>query len=171
MSSAKSALDAAGADVVEVALPQDFGKLADLNRTIMTYEGLRSLACEIRDSEDLLSDPLKEAMWPAREMEYPEYLAALNLRTRLRFEFDALVADYDALLVPSATGEAPKGFATTGNSVFNAPWTTLGAPCVTLPFGSGSHGLPIGVQLVGGRDHDDHLLQVARWAEDLLANQ
>ncbi len=168
MASARDSLAAKGADIDSVELPDSFGALPDLNRVIMTYEGLRSLAPEIRDSSDLLSDALKEAMWPAKELAYDDYLQALKTRARLRREFDALMSDYDGLLVPSATGEAPEGFETTGDSIFNAPWTTLGTPCITLPHGVGKHNLPIGVQLTCGRYSDEQLLGVAGWAESIL---
>jgi Asp-tRNA(Asn)/Glu-tRNA(Gln) amidotransferase A subunit family amidase len=71
----------------------------------------------------------------------------------------------DFLITPSATGEAPGTLTTTGNSVFNRVWTLLGVPCVTLPFGAGSNGLPLGVQLVGPFDGDVELLAWAHWAE------
>jgi len=36
---------------------------------------------------------------------------------------------------------------------------------VTLPCGSGPHGLPLGAQLVGSFDGDSALLAWAHWAE------
>jgi len=171
----KSAVEAAanslashGVDVREVELPSHFEELVDLNATIMRYEGLRNLATEIDTASDQLSDALKDAMFPARELSYAQYAQALDARTIYRMEFDGIMNDLDALIVPSATGEAPKGFATTGDSVFNAPWTTLGVPCVTLPGYVGEHGLPVGVQLVSGRGADDSLLALGAWAQSRI---
>ena len=75
--------------------------------------------------------------------------------------------DCDALLVPSAPGEAPP-IATTGDPVFNRPWTLLHLPCITLPASRGPMGLPVGVQLVGRFRDDVRLLAVARFAETAL---
>ena len=72
------------------------------------------------------------------------------------------------LLTPSAIGEAPATLETTGSSLFNRVWTLLGVPCVTLPFGTGPAGLPLGVQLVGAFDGDMKLLGWAHWAEAAL---
>jgi Asp-tRNA(Asn)/Glu-tRNA(Gln) amidotransferase A subunit family amidase len=77
--------------------------------------------------------------------------------------------DIDFLVTPAAPGEAPEGFNTTGSSLFNRVWTLLGVPCVTLPYGTGPRGLPLGVQFVGRYDADMELLAWAQWAERTLA--
>jgi Asp-tRNA(Asn)/Glu-tRNA(Gln) amidotransferase A subunit family amidase len=79
--------------------------------------------------------------------------------------------DYDFLLTLSAPDEAPKGFETTGSPVFNRIWTWLGVPCVTLPFGHGPNGLPLGVQLIGRGDMDGDLLGWAQWASLILTEE
>ena len=76
---------------------------------------------------------------------------------------------FDALIAPSAPGEAPKGLEATGDPVFNRMWTLLGNPCVTLPCAKGPNGLPVGVQFVGALGEDDALLGVCAWAESRLA--
>jgi len=52
--------------------------------------------------------------------------------------------------------------------VFNALWTVLYMPCLTMPAGEGPDGLPIGIQLVGRRHDDAKLLDVALWVERAL---
>jgi len=73
--------------------------------------------------------------------------------------------------VPSAVGEAPESLESTGNAVFNRPWTTSGVPCVTLPGASGRNGLPVGVQLVSPYATDERLLAVACWVEAALSDR
>ena len=75
---------------------------------------------------------------------------------------------YDAILTPSALGEAPVGTAT-GNPIFCTVWTLLGMPAVSLPLLRGGNGLPIGVQLVGQRGNDGRLLRTARWLTEVVA--
>ena len=77
--------------------------------------------------------------------------------------------DFDFLLTPAAPGEAPEGYATTGNSIFNQVWTLFGVPCVTLPHGTGPRGLPLGVPLVGRHDADMVLLACAGWLEQHIS--
>ena len=59
--------------------------------------------------------------------------------------------------------EAPASLASTGDPVFNRAWTLFGVPCVTLPCGKGTHGLPLAVQLAGPMESDMALLRSAEW--------
>jgi Asp-tRNA(Asn)/Glu-tRNA(Gln) amidotransferase A subunit family amidase len=77
----------------------------------------------------------------------------------------------DAVLTPSAPGEAPRGLRSTGTAIFNFIWTHLHMPAVTLPHFTGPNGLPVGVQLVGRRYEDDRHLAVAAWADRVLATR
>ena len=80
----------------------------------------------------------------------------------------AALTSLDALLTPSAPGEAPEGLASTGDPVFNRVVTLLGFPAVSLPAGTGPTGLPLGVQLVSAPHADAGLLAVATWTEARL---
>lgn len=77
-------------------------------------------------------------------------------------------ADIDVFLTPSAPGEAPVGISGTGNSLFNRSWTLLGAPCVTVPAGTGPQGLPLAVQITGAFADDERVLRVAEWVRQAL---
>ena len=72
------------------------------------------------------------------------------------------------LLTFSAPGEAPSLADGTGNSLFNRIWTLLGVPAITLPFGRGPLGLPLGIQLIAAPGRDDELLAFAQSVEAVL---
>jgi amidase len=76
--------------------------------------------------------------------------------------------DVDALLTPSATGEAPLGIESTGETAMNRLWTLLHGPCITVPAGSGPAGMPLGVQLYGLPGADPRTLGAAHWVERAL---
>jgi Asp-tRNA(Asn)/Glu-tRNA(Gln) amidotransferase A subunit family amidase len=76
-----------------------------------------------------------------------------------------LTGGLDAILTPSAPGEAPEGLGWTGDPAFNALWTLLHGPNITVPAGTGPKGLPLGVQLVGRVGEDAALLGWARWLQ------
>ena len=95
--------------------------------------------------------------------------AAQELAVRLRAELETLFRLTDVLIAPSARGEAPAGLDSTGDPVFSRLWSLLGAPCVQVPVGRGSHGMPVGVTLVGPRWQDTQALGAARLLELALA--
>ena len=93
-----------------------------------------------------------------------QYEEALEIRDALESFFDNFFEDFDAILSPSASGEAPlfsEGH--TGNPVFCTIWTLAGLPCLNLPILQGENGLPIGLQMIGRRRDDARLLRTARW--------
>ena len=82
-----------------------------------------------------------------------------------RNEMHAGFYEFDAILTPSAVGEAPLGLSYTSPITFNYLWMVLHISAITLPLFTGPNGLPIGVQLVARRHDDDRLLAIARWVE------
>ena len=95
------------------------------------------------------------------------YLRAQRIRREARRELAALLERYDGLLMPPAPGPAPDR-STTGDASFNAPWSAIGVPQVTLPSGLAADGLPLGVQLIGAPFAETRLLEAARWVESVL---
>ncbi len=76
----------------------------------------------------------------------------------------ALLGDADGFVIPAAIGPAPDR-STTGDPVFQAPWSYLGFPTVCFPVGFCRQGLPLGIQLVGRPGADRDLLGLARLCE------
>jgi Asp-tRNA(Asn)/Glu-tRNA(Gln) amidotransferase A subunit family amidase len=94
---------------------------------------------------------------------------ARRLRGSLGRAIDTLFDRYDALLLPTASNAAPpRALGSTGDRTFQAPWSLLGTPAISLPTGVDSDGLPIGSQLIGRRGDDAALLSLACWVESAL---
>ena len=111
---------------------------------------------------------MREAIAEGRQVKASDYLAARDWRDVLNSGLEELFERYDAILTPAAPGEAPASHDTTGNPVFNAIWSFLGTPAITLPLLAGPNGMPIGVQLVGPRGEDARLLRTANWLRSTL---
>ena len=77
--------------------------------------------------------------------------------------FAGIFEDYDAILTPAATGEAPVGLDSTGDPACATLWTFAGMPAMTLPLLQGEAGMPLGVQLVAARGDDARLFRNASW--------
>jgi Asp-tRNA(Asn)/Glu-tRNA(Gln) amidotransferase A subunit family amidase len=70
------------------------------------------------------------------------------------------------ILVPAATGSAPRGLSNTGDPRMNAPWTGLGTPAISIPMPVS--GLPLGLQITADRGQDARVLRAAVQLHRLL---
>ena len=158
-----AALSAKGASVVDVAFAAPFNDILDDHAAISGWESARNYADERLRNPDKLSKELTDVLKRGMGVSLERYAAAQRQSAAFKAHVDSLFDRVDVLLCPSAPGEAPAGVEFTGDPRFNSIWTLAGTPCVTLPAGSGTEGLPLGVQLVGLRHEDDRLLSTAAW--------
>ena len=162
-------LSAAGAQVVERELPKEFDALDEHRGRILAYEIARCMAHEVAHHYDALSAILRSVIDTGRAMPYADYERAMQYAEACRRSFAREMEGFDAIVTPSATGEAPRGLESTGDTSMNRLWTVLHGPCVTVPAGVGPSGLPLGIQFVGRSGSDAQILSVAQWAEGVLA--
>jgi Asp-tRNA(Asn)/Glu-tRNA(Gln) amidotransferase A subunit family amidase len=101
-------------------------------------------------------------------MPYQDYLAAVRLGESCRARFPAVLEGFDLLLAPCVKGEAPAGLESTGDPSFQAIWTILHVPTMSLPTHRGPRGLPVGIQLIARRHDDQRLFDWARWVWERL---
>jgi Asp-tRNA(Asn)/Glu-tRNA(Gln) amidotransferase A subunit family amidase len=161
--SAVHAIAARGARVVEKEIP--FGELDRAGQTILFYEMARGLAYELARHRAQVHPMLVQRVEEGAAIPYGDYAKAVAYAADCRRRLQDYFKDIDAILTPSATGEAPHGLESTGNTAMNRLWTLLYGPCVTVPAGAGPAGMPLGVQLVGLPGADARTLAVARWVE------
>ena len=145
-----------------------FGKIGHANHVIMMYEGSKVHQMEYHAQRDVLGRASIDMVEQGMAITEHEYQQALKLAQACRDEFRQKMQGFDALLTFSAPGEAPLIEEGTGSSIFNRPWTTIGSPAITIPFGKGRSGMPIGVQLVGHHDQDLALLRLAKRLDQVV---
>ena len=163
LSIAAARLRDAGAIVEEIVLPAPFNGLHEAQADIVAAEGSVSFLPEYLSSYTILAPDLRGKVENTRGVTPDKLLASYALADSCRPTFDSLFGPaLDAILTPSAQGEAPEGLHTTGDAIFNSMWTLLHAPCVAIPVGFGGKGLPVGIQLVGPRLSDMRLLTIAK---------
>jgi Asp-tRNA(Asn)/Glu-tRNA(Gln) amidotransferase A subunit family amidase len=165
-----SRLGAAGARVTQVNFATPFANILEHHRRIFNFEAARNYAYEYEQHNALVSQVLRDTvLTPGRELPLAAYVEAIETAEAFRGHIDDIFGDIDVLLTPSAAGEAPEGFGSTGDPSFNSIWTLSWAPCLTLPAGNGPKGLPLGVQLVGPRMRDEALFDAAAWVAARLS--
>lgn len=150
---------------VERAQPAPaMSSLVEVQSTIHLYEFCQHQADLMANSWSDLSETLQGLLTRGKAITQSEYEDAQNVKASAEAFFEEFFHDYDAVIAPSAAGEAPVFGNGTGDPVFCTIWTLAGLPCVSLPILVGETGLPIGVQLIGAAEEDDRLLRTAKWA-------
>lgn len=162
-------MEVLGPQVARMDPANQFGELVAVQARIHEYEIARHQADVFDGHWDQISETLKPIIQRARKISDAEYQDALAVKTSAESFFADFFRDYDAILAPSAAGEAASFGSNTGDPIFCTLWTLAGLPCVTLPLLVGQHGLPIGVQLIGPAHKDDRLLRTARWCQKRIA--
>jgi Asp-tRNA(Asn)/Glu-tRNA(Gln) amidotransferase A subunit family amidase len=164
-------LDILGGRVTRMEPADTLSNLVAVQARIHEYEIAHQQADVFDDHWDQISETLKPIIIRARQITKAEYEDALEVKASAEAFFADFFVEFDAIIAPSAAGEAPMFGAGTGDPIFCTLWTLAGLPCVTLPLLMGDNNLPIGVQLIGPAEKDDRLLRTARWLQTHLAEQ
>ncbi|MCS7050816.1 MAG: amidase [Thermomicrobium sp.] len=157
----------AGARLEERRLPVDVALLLAIHHVIMLAEMGALHQQSLERHPDAYEPRLRSAVEVGQLVPSGALLQARRLRRRLALLLDAFLAHADAALLPTASGPAP-GRETTGDRRFQAVWTLLGTPAISIPSGLTRDGLPLATQLVTRYGQDRRLLHVASWCERIL---
>ncbi len=164
----RAALEAAGARLVDVELPESFPVLREAGDVVLAVDAAHAHAARYAKHAADYPPRIKELIERGRGISALQYLAAQDARGKARAALAALAARHDALLAPTIGAPAPRGLGATGDPSFCAPFTFAGLPAVSLPTGVES-GLPLAVQLVGAPWGESRLLAAAAWCERVIA--
>jgi len=163
---ALSLLRTAGVSIRNVDIAEMLVKLDDATTTVMFYEGARfhqqrfnEYGARLADLADLVREGLKISV--ERYDEARRYIAACKARVAELYKATPVI------LVPSATGPAPLGLASTGDARMNAPWTALGTPAISIPMPVAG-GLPLGLQLTADQGQDARVIRTAGRLQSIL---
>ena len=154
---------AAGAKVTKFDLGPEFAELFSRRGEINDYERACGLAWEWAHHREKLSPQMTKTVEQGLALPHARYQDALRLAEHCRLRLETMMKNVDVLITPAANGEAPVGLHYAGNPAFQALWTMLHVPTISLPLAEGPNGLPVGVQLVAPRWQDRRLLETAQW--------
>lgn len=152
-----------------VDLPEGYGNMIDHHRVIHDIEIHQLLSADLVAHPQLMSTQITDALQRAAEHSQEDYAQAIDAIDAVDTFFCELFNEFDAIIVPSAAGEAPATLKQTGDPIFCTLWTLAGLPALTMPLLKGSTQLPIGVQLIVGAEQDARLMRTARWLCTFLA--
>ena len=191
------ALRAAGAKIVDINLPSmSFGLTAyyliapaEASSNLARYDGVRyGLRVDAEDINAMYSatrsagfgEEVKRRImlgtYALSAGYYDAYYGkALKVRRVIADDFARVYADCDAIVCPtSATVAFPLGSKTNDPlamylcDVFTIPSNLSGEPAMSVPFGTGAHGLPVGVQVLAPALGEHTMFRVAAELERSL---
>jgi aspartyl-tRNA(Asn)/glutamyl-tRNA(Gln) amidotransferase subunit A len=148
---AAEALAVAGVSVKRLASPVSFAEIARWHKTMIEYEVAH--AHPYLEHNPDVSAGLREAVARGCSVSDRAYLDAYATLSAARERFWVATADTNALLFPAAPDVAPVGMKT-GDPRFIVPFTALGGPIVSIPVGTSSGGMPLGLMLIGAPGMD-----------------
>jgi len=156
-------VDALGDRVEAIDVGSVYDELFAWQRTVMEADIAKNLGHYRDDSGEQMSDVLKGMIERGRDVRAVDYSLGLDRMDMFALGFDGLMNEFDAIITPAATGEAPKGLDSTGNPVCCTLASFTGMPALTLPLLQGEAGMPLGVQLISRRHDDARLFRNAQW--------
>ena len=194
---AARALEKEGASVDDVSVPAAVHGLsayyliapAEASSNLARYDGVRyGLRVEGADITDMYNETRAKGFGPEVKRRimlgtyalsagyYDAYYGqAQRVRTLIIRDFDAVYADHDLLLAPTAPTTAFALGAKTDDpltmylsDVCTVPSNLAGHPAVSVPYGTGDDGLPVGVQLLAPALGEPIMLRAAAALERTL---
>lgn len=151
-------LRAAGHTVKDHELPEPFTRLAAAQALIHRREAAMTMGHIRAGHPDQVSSEFAAMIDEGLSESEADYQAALALQAACKALTADVFAGVDLLLVPGATGAAPRGLAATGNPAFQRIWTAIGVPCLGFPATWQADGLPLGLQIIAAPGRDRQLL-------------
>ncbi|MBT5110948.1 MAG: amidase [Rhodospirillaceae bacterium] len=155
-----------GAHIVTVSLPRPFRKLGAATGRIIGGEGYFFVGDMVDQPELPIDEAVRPRIWVGKDMSARDYLTALKIRDDIKAEFDAALADTDALLTPTtATAAIPIDDVDQNDTpaMFTRVANILERCALSLPNGFTAGGLPSSLQIMC-RGYDEATALRIGWA-------
>ena len=155
----------AGAEVVELPLPESFAWAHSMQRIVMNVECAAFHQANHRKRAADYGPRIRAGIETGLITPPATYLKALRLRREFRAAMSQMASQVDVVMTPATPSPAPKDLTTTGDAAFQSPWTAAGLPTVVVPSGLSDMGMPMAVQFGAPIAEEGRLLGAALWGE------
>jgi amidase len=146
--------------VVEMRdLPFPLEDFKSLQQELCYWEAARIL---LAPGQLRIVPQLTTLLGPYLDVDLSVYAAARTRRQAYQALFETLVAGFDAVILPAATGAAPS-LSDTGDAIMSRFWTALHVPAISVPMWRTADGMPLGLQLLGPLGSDRSIAEIAQW--------
>jgi aspartyl-tRNA(Asn)/glutamyl-tRNA(Gln) amidotransferase subunit A len=164
MDEAVAKFRAAGADIVDIYLPEGWDAVWPVFKIVT---GPERTTYHARHTGDLIAKGVEVQPNADAFISASFYLEAQRVR---RWLFDGVMPLFDQvdfLLTPAAVEEPPLGHGP-GDNRMNSPWAVVGLPSLTFNIGLSPNGLPMGAQLAAPQLQEDAILKAGAWCESVM---
>jgi aspartyl-tRNA(Asn)/glutamyl-tRNA(Gln) amidotransferase subunit A len=176
IASAIAALTDAGATLTPGTEVTGFADSTSTLVEIVRPEAFAALAAHLPENGEGVPAAFRTMLASGRRISAVSYLRAQASRNQLRAAVDGILAQHDVLAMPTSAVVAwrwadidKESMGVENPSTRFLPFANLtGNPAISVPVPCPGS-LPVGLQLVGRRGADFHLLDVASWVERALA--
>ena len=160
-------LSKAGA-IIETANTQlDFDSILKSHRVIMNCEAANTHKDNYEIRPDDFAPRVKEIIENGLNTPAHTYIQSKHFQQNYTRQVSKLSKKYDALIMPTSLSAAPTP-ETTGEPIFQAPWTMAGVPAISLPYELDDDGMPLGVQIISNHFNELNLLSTSMWIESVV---
>jgi aspartyl-tRNA(Asn)/glutamyl-tRNA(Gln) amidotransferase subunit A len=150
-----------GCRVEQVEAPDGFEVVHVMHRRIMAAEAATIHRREFADRRDEYSPQVSRLLDEGLALSAVDYAEALFHREEFKHNVSRWLwlwdknasRPLDAILIPATPTTAPTTDST-GDPVFNSPWSYARNPSATIPIAVDAAGLPIGLQVIGLMERD-----------------
>ncbi len=161
-------LEGAGAVAEEAGVAFDLEELLWAHGVIMRSEAADVHRRDFTERPQDYAPKIRLLLEEGNSLTAREYVRAKRVQREFTRAMSAAAEDFDVLLTPTTATPAPEDLTTTGDPMFQSPWTTCGFPTVTIPSGLSECGMPLGLQLGAAPFAEARLLGAAHWCEAVL---
>jgi aspartyl-tRNA(Asn)/glutamyl-tRNA(Gln) amidotransferase subunit A len=162
-------IEAAGAELIDFALPIPVDEIVDATQIILQSEAAAFHRAAFAEHRAEYGPAIAELITAGLATDAAAYARAERVRGSFRRAAMSILRDVDALLSPVAPSGAPPRSAGTGDYRLCAPWSLIGVPSVSIPASVDSIGLPLGLQLTGAPNRVSRLIGAAAWTERVIS--
>ena len=148
-------------NIVDFELDSIFESAAKSHEIIMNGSIARSLSKYYKNEKNKLHPFTISRIEAGMPVSAKDYIDAIENAKLMELSLEKVFKEFDAIITPSAPGQAPRDLMNTGNAIFNGYWTMMGVPAINLPLLRGKDNLPIGIQVITSWKEDSKLLKIS----------
>lgn len=140
---------------------------AEVTDTLLTFELAQRHGPTLRATPGKVSAMLREMLARGEAVSAARFDEAVARQADMARRLDGMLDGGRFLLAPATVGLAPPLAEGSGSRAPQRLWTLGGLPAITLPVGE-HDGMPVGLQVIGGRGEDAALLRLAARIEAVV---